>query len=99
MEEVASAVDVLIYKLLLIARKLHKLFAGLLLVRRSCGAEEVPSVVRPNSGEEVPIPMYVPLSKILESPIDPAPVSLVIRFVRPGPVSPPSPAAERQMPF
>jgi len=64
--DVASAVDVAKYKLLFIARKLHKLFAGLLSVRRSCGAVEVPTVTAPKSGVEVPMPTYVPVSKSCE---------------------------------
>ena len=66
MEEVASAVDVAMYKLLLIARKLHKSFAALLSVRRSCGAVEEPIVTAPKSGVVVPMPTYVPVSKTCE---------------------------------
>ena len=61
-EEVESAVDVAIYKLLFIALKLHRLLAALLSVNKSCGAEEVPIVTAPRSGVEVPMPTYVPVS-------------------------------------
>src|SRR3989344_7926950 len=98
-EDVASAVDVAMYKLLFIARKLHKSFAALLSVRRSCGAVEVPSVASSKFGEEVPIPMYVPLSKIMELPSEAPPVNFARKLVVPEPESPPSPAAERQTPF
>src|SRR3989338_3974007 len=64
--DVASAVEVAMYKLLLMARKLHKLFAGLLSVKRSCGAEEVPSVITPKSGVVVPTPTYPPVSMRVE---------------------------------
>ena len=62
MEEVASAVEAARYKLLLIARNDHKLFAALLSVRRSCGALDVPIVTPPKSGVVVPTPTYVPVS-------------------------------------
>ena len=65
-EDVESAVDVAMYKLLLIARKLHKLFAGLLSVRRSCGAVEEPIVTAPKRGVEVPIPTNAPVSMMEE---------------------------------
>src|SRR3990167_9316609 len=67
-DDVASAVLVAMYKLLLIARKDQRLFAGLLSVSKSCGAEEVPIVNLPKTGVvDVPTPTYVPLSKIEES--------------------------------
>ncbi|MEK7516476.1 MAG: hypothetical protein AAB562_02665, partial [Patescibacteria group bacterium] len=60
--DVASAVEVAMYKLLLIARKLHRLLVALLSVNNNCGAVEEPIVTAPKSGVEVPIPTYVPVS-------------------------------------
>src|SRR3989344_5123343 len=98
-DDVASAVEVAMYKLLLSARNVHRLFSGLLSVSKSCGAEAMPRVVSPKRGVDVPTPRYVPSSKIFELPSDVPPVNFARKFALPEPERPPSPVAERQVPF
>ena len=63
---VPSAVEVAMKRELETERKLHKLFAALLSVRRSCGALDVPIVTAPRTGVEVPIPTNAPVSMMEE---------------------------------
>ena len=81
----------------MMARKVHKLFAGLLSVNNNCGAVEVPTVNAPKTGvDEVPTATYVPLSKTEPVPRAELLVQRARKLVVPEPETPDE---LRQVPF